>query len=193
MREIQRIVCGALIAVSLALAASPVEARFVSVDPVPPDTATAENFNRYHYANDNPYRFTDPDGRQAKDMVKGAFRIVHGLIKGPPKPPAPPAAPKPNARVDVPAERAGHNGVEGPPQVVQRITDNGDVGAQVRYPDGSMKDVSPARVKEYVPQAHPNAPAGTMQRVKFDAALPGTKGLKRNPEPQDFEDAGLSP
>ena len=129
MRGIQRIVCGALIAVSVAMAASPVEARFVSVDPVLPDTATGQDFNRYHYANDNPYRFTDPDGRQAKDMVKGAFRIVHGLIKGPPKPPAPPAAPKPNARVDVPAERAGHNGVEGPPQVVQRITDNGDVGA----------------------------------------------------------------
>lgn len=41
-----------------------VHARFVSVDPVKPDTSNGQNFNRYHYGNNNPYRFTDPDGRQ---------------------------------------------------------------------------------------------------------------------------------
>jgi RHS repeat-associated protein len=39
--------------------------RFWSVDPVTVDSAGG-NFNRYWYANNNPYRFTDPDGRQAK-------------------------------------------------------------------------------------------------------------------------------
>ena len=38
-------------------------ARFVSVDPVQPDAQTGAQFNRYAYAEDNPYRFTDPDGR----------------------------------------------------------------------------------------------------------------------------------
>jgi RHS repeat-associated protein len=33
--------------------------RFLSVDPV------TTNFNRYNYANNNPYRFSDPDGRDA--------------------------------------------------------------------------------------------------------------------------------
>ena len=35
---------------------------FLSIDPVGVDTATGGNFNRYWYASDNPYRFTDPAG-----------------------------------------------------------------------------------------------------------------------------------
>jgi len=37
--------------------------RFLSVDPVTADSVTGANFNRYWYANNNPYKFTDPDGR----------------------------------------------------------------------------------------------------------------------------------
>ncbi len=43
----------------------PVIGRFLSIDPMAVDTATASNFNRYWYANNNPYKFTDPDGREA--------------------------------------------------------------------------------------------------------------------------------
>jgi len=45
----------------------PVVGRFLSVDPVTADSVTGSNFNRYWYANNNPYRFTDPDGRQSVD------------------------------------------------------------------------------------------------------------------------------
>jgi RHS repeat-associated protein len=39
--------------------------RFLSVDPVAAaDDARTSNFNRYKYAGNSPYRFTDPDGRQ---------------------------------------------------------------------------------------------------------------------------------
>jgi RHS repeat-associated protein len=38
--------------------------RFLSVDPVAADTVTGWNFNRYNYAANNPYKFTDPDGRE---------------------------------------------------------------------------------------------------------------------------------
>ena len=37
--------------------------RFLSVDPVTANSGTGANFNRYWYANNNPYRFVDPDGR----------------------------------------------------------------------------------------------------------------------------------
>ncbi|MFP7722223.1 RHS repeat domain-containing protein [Lysobacter sp. A3-1-A15] len=39
--------------------------RFLSVDPVTANSTDGSNFNRYWYANNNPYAFTDPDGRQS--------------------------------------------------------------------------------------------------------------------------------
>ena len=36
---------------------------FLSVDPVTVDAKTGAKFNRYAYALNNPYKFTDPDGR----------------------------------------------------------------------------------------------------------------------------------
>lgn len=47
----------------------PAIGRFLSVDPVTANSGTGANFNRYWYANDNPYRFTDPDGRWVEDAV----------------------------------------------------------------------------------------------------------------------------
>lgn len=46
----------------------PTIGRFPSVDPVTADSdsGTGANFNRYKYAANNPYRFTDPDGRQER-------------------------------------------------------------------------------------------------------------------------------
>jgi hypothetical protein len=41
----------------------PIAGRFLSVDPVTTDAKTGGHFNRYVYANDNPYGFVDPDGR----------------------------------------------------------------------------------------------------------------------------------
>ena len=37
--------------------------RFLSVDPVVTNAKDGSFFGRYHYANNNPYRFIDPDGR----------------------------------------------------------------------------------------------------------------------------------
>lgn len=48
----------------LAITASSADARFLSVDPVQAK-ANETSFNRYNYANNNPYRFIDPDGRSA--------------------------------------------------------------------------------------------------------------------------------
>jgi RHS repeat-associated protein len=41
----------------------PFAGRMLSIDPVTSDTNTGDSFNRYDYANNNSYRYTDPDGR----------------------------------------------------------------------------------------------------------------------------------
>lgn len=41
--------------------------RFLSVDSVKPDANTVGSFNRYTYAQNNPYTFIDPDGRYTCD------------------------------------------------------------------------------------------------------------------------------
>ena len=52
----------------------PAIGRFLSNDPVSTNANTGASFNRYNYANNNPYRFTDPDGRQsAADSYSDAF------------------------------------------------------------------------------------------------------------------------
>ena len=53
----------------------PYAGRFLSTDPVLTDAKTGSAFNRYIYANDNPFKYIDPDGREVKvvgtdDFVK---------------------------------------------------------------------------------------------------------------------------
>ena len=48
--------------------------RFLSVDPVTADGSTGSNFSRYWYANDNPYKYTDPDGRITKQRLEEVKR-----------------------------------------------------------------------------------------------------------------------
>jgi len=41
----------------------PVVGRFFAPDPIDPSPIEGFNFNRYWYGNNNPYKYTDPDGR----------------------------------------------------------------------------------------------------------------------------------
>jgi RHS repeat-associated protein len=54
----------------------PLAGRFLSVDPVTTDAKTGGHFNRYDYANNNPYRFKDPDGRSPLDVGFLAYDVV---------------------------------------------------------------------------------------------------------------------
>jgi hypothetical protein len=50
------------------------------VDPVTASSINGGNFNRYWYANSNPYKFTDPDGRYARgqgDVPFGGGPVRH--------------------------------------------------------------------------------------------------------------------
>ncbi|MBS0499021.1 MAG: RHS repeat-associated core domain-containing protein, partial [Proteobacteria bacterium] len=55
----------------------PVMGRFLSTDPVQADDKGGD-FNRYWYANNNPYRFTDPDGRDPQEQ--DIFHVVGKAI-----------------------------------------------------------------------------------------------------------------
>ncbi len=46
--------------------------RFTTVDPAGVNPANPTSFNRYAYANNNPYRFIDPDGREAVNIRMNA-------------------------------------------------------------------------------------------------------------------------
>jgi RHS repeat-associated protein len=46
----------------------PALGRFMAMDPAPWNEANLHSFNRYAFANNNPLRFTDPDGREAEEL-----------------------------------------------------------------------------------------------------------------------------
>lgn len=48
---------------------APTLGRFAAVDPRGFDPENVHSFNRYSYANNNPYRFVDPDGHSPIDVV----------------------------------------------------------------------------------------------------------------------------
>lgn len=67
----------------------PVAGRFLSVDPVTTDAKTGGQFNRYAYADNNPYKYIDPDGRspvhvglKALDLAVSSIEIMSAFHTG---------------------------------------------------------------------------------------------------------------
>lgn len=51
--------------------------RFLSIDPVSKDANTGGSFNRYAYANNSPYKYVDPDGRDSEVTWNSAGTAVN--------------------------------------------------------------------------------------------------------------------
>jgi RHS repeat-associated protein len=62
----------------------PIAGRFLSVDPITTDVATGKSFNRYHYGENNPYKYVDRDGRQAVAVLVPPIVIggLHYVLPG---------------------------------------------------------------------------------------------------------------
>lgn len=58
----------------------PVAARFISLDLLPPDGESGNHFNRYSYAENNPYSYTDPDGRCANLCTAAAGAAIGAIV-----------------------------------------------------------------------------------------------------------------
>ncbi len=88
-------------------------ARFVSPDPLAASTSGGPNFNRYRYASNNPFRFSDPTG--ACDQMTGSH-ICNGSgfaganLSGAPQTPG--GVPKHNPNATAPAEAVKATGFD---------------------------------------------------------------------------------
>lgn len=61
----------------------PVIGRFMGVDPVGFQEGNVHSFNRYAYANNNPYRYIDRDGRQSTDILYNVWNRAFSNSAGP--------------------------------------------------------------------------------------------------------------
>lgn len=59
----------------------PVVGRFMSADAVGFTEENSHSFNRYAYANNNPYRFTDPDGNVPVDTIWDIGNVFYDIYK----------------------------------------------------------------------------------------------------------------
>lgn len=58
----------------------PVIGRFTGIDPVSYSVESIHSFNRYAYANNNPYKYVDPDGRWAFLAFLPEILIALGIV-----------------------------------------------------------------------------------------------------------------
>jgi RHS repeat-associated protein len=58
----------------------PVLGRFTGIDPREVNPFDAHSFNRYAYANNNPYRYVDPDGKMSVGIA--ALAVLTALVVG---------------------------------------------------------------------------------------------------------------
>ena len=109
----------------------PVAGRFLSVDPVVTDWDSGGSFNRYVYAQNNPYRYTDPDGRNSAAIAAAAVGCARSG-----------ACVTAVAATVAAVGQAISKGADAIGQAVGRIFNQSDSGGEVKSPEIKPSDVA---------------------------------------------------
>ena len=194
---------------------SPKLGRFFSPDPIESGKPMVpQTWNKYTYGRNNPLKWVDPDGRESRtaqmvelaihdklqgeetfldDPVLQQVAVVAGSVLSPlpgdevgvalalgPRLVKPLVAGARAARATIRFRRL----VRGFSTIKTRVTRAGGRGVRITRKDGRVIDITEARVKEFARESR--AKKG-LKPVKFDNALPGTKGKKRAPTEEELE------
>ncbi|CBA16819.1 RHS repeat-associated core domain-containing protein [Xanthomonas albilineans] len=139
--------------------------RFLSVDPVTAEVKTGGNFNRYWYAGNNPYKYTDPNGRCFWDGCVGEA-IIAGFVIG--------------AVVDVVAQKImdPHGDINVPSAIISGVAGavTGGTGAALT---GATARGSITVTQAVIRQAGIGAAAGAASNVAGDVADGKTPTVQR--------------
>ncbi len=83
MKNWKNILSIVALAASMTLLSNSASARFLSNDPVGAtehlQKGNIQGFSRYAYANNNPFKYVDPDGRDAVGIVYKGYQVDTGL------------------------------------------------------------------------------------------------------------------
>jgi RHS repeat-associated protein len=131
--------------------------RFLSVDPVTANANTGAMFNRYEYVGNNPYSYTDPDGRVKRSFARWLVKKI--LPESTPK-----VSPKPQNQKGNPASGQSQGAS---PKINEGQQGKHQVGHNNYQQGKSILTEDPAQLGRQ---------AGTGQQVgKIDVGLPGSK------------------
>ena len=61
---------------------APALGRFIGIDPKEVDPEDVHSFNRYAYANNNPFKYVDPDGRSPVLLIPLVWTVGNAAISG---------------------------------------------------------------------------------------------------------------
>jgi uncharacterized protein RhaS with RHS repeats len=71
----------------------PFAGRMLSTDPIGTDVDTGSSFNRFDYAQNSPYVYIDPDGREAEPAIPKVVITAQRPVQAPTTPSPPPEPP----------------------------------------------------------------------------------------------------
>ena len=126
----------------------PLVGKFLSIDPVAANPGTGGNFNRYWYANNNPYKFTDPDGRIPLLAAPVIIFVIEALTHSDPA-----NAPGPDDEVEVPDPVDTVADALPPAKIVRLVTTGVNLGQRARDSSKNEKHGDNGRSSESAKKA----------------------------------------